>query len=118
MEQTQSYDELKAWQEAMSLAAEVYRAVPVYPDYASALATATGATAVEITTSIAEGWASRYTTKEMRAHLQRARKELYRLENQLMLAMRLGYITSERMDRIWPMTQTTGSYLGALLRML
>jgi four helix bundle protein len=116
MEQIQSYDELRAWQEAMTLAAETHRTVRDYPSEGSALAAATGATAIDVVTSIAEGWATRFATKEIRAHLQSARRELYRLENQLVLALRLGYLTRQQMDVVWPMTQTTGQYIAALIR--
>ena len=118
MEQIKSYDELKAWQEAMTLAAETHRTVRSYPPEGEALGAATGASAVEILTSISDGWASRFTTKEIRAHLQSARRELYRLENQLVLAHRLGYLTRLQMDAIWPMTQSTGQYIAALIRTL
>ncbi len=118
IEQTHSYDDLKAWQEATTLAVEVLRNTPAYPSAAHTLATETLQTAIQIPASIAEGWIDRFTTKEIRRHLGIARGSLVRLEIQLILALRLEYLTRQQMDAIWPLTQSTGSLVAALLKSL
>ncbi len=112
-----SYDELNAWNDAMALATEVYRHTREYPlAEIAGLTSETRRAASGVPARIAEAWAHRAVAKECRAHLNGARGALMQLETFLILGMRLGYLTREQMDAIWPFTQTTGEGITALLR--
>ncbi|MBS1912404.1 MAG: four helix bundle protein [Bacteroidetes bacterium] len=112
-----SYDEMLAWQEAMTLATEVYRCTRDYPLAEIASLTAeTRRAAAMIPSSIAEGWAARSTAKECRARMQEARFALMQLETFLILGLRLDYLTHATMDIIWPLTQSTGTEIASVLK--
>ncbi|MDB5035988.1 MAG: four helix bundle protein [Chlorobi bacterium] len=116
MEQTASYDEVKAWQEGMTLAETVLRQTTARPDGADVLFREIEKDVISIPASIAEGWVVRYSTKEIRAHLNNARSAMLRLETHLMLAHRLDLLSREQMDLLWPMTQNTSGLVTALLK--
>ncbi|MEO5928588.1 MAG: four helix bundle protein [Candidatus Kapaibacterium sp.] len=118
MEQTASYDEVKAWQEGMSLAETVLRQTKERPQEAEMLFRAIENDVISIPASIAEGWVVRYSTKEIRVHLTNARSAMLRLETHLMLAHRLDLLSREQMDLLWPMTQSTSGLVTALFKSL
>ena len=113
----QSYADLKAWQEAILLATEVYRHTREYPLAEIAGLTAeTRRAAATVAGQIAEGWARRSSTREFRAAITSARGALMQLETYLILGHRLEYLSREAMDSIWPLTQTAAEEIRVLMR--
>jgi four helix bundle protein len=114
-----SYSDLKAWQEAMALATEVFRHTRNYPlGEIAALMSDTRRAAAAVAASIAEGWARRSSAKEFKGALHDARASLIQLETYLIIGHRLDYLSREQMDIIWPLTQSTGDTIASLLRTL
>jgi four helix bundle protein len=112
-----TYADLKAWQEAMALATEVFRHTRNYPlGEIAALMSDTRRSAAAIAAAIAEGWARRSSNKEFKASLLDARAALMQLETYLIIGHRLEYLGREEMDEVWPLTQSTGEALGSLMR--
>lgn len=114
-----TYSDLKAWQEAMALATEVFRHTRNYPlGEIAALMSDTRRAAAAIAANIAEGWARQSSAKEFKASLLEARRALMQLETYLIIGLRLEYLTHEQMDLIWPLTQSTGTAINGLIRTL
>lgn len=106
-----SYTELVAWQRAMDLAVEVYRATQGFPpDERFGLTSQVRRAAVSVPSNIAEGQ-GRLTKGEFRQFLGQARGSLLEVETQMELARRLGFLP--------PMTaDAMASQLSAVLRPL
>jgi four helix bundle protein len=99
------------------LATEVFRHTRNYPlGEIAALMSDTRRAAAGIAAAIAEGWARRSSTKEFKASLLEARSSLMQLETYLIIGHRLEYLGRDEMDEIWPLTQSTGEAIGALMR--
>ncbi len=119
MQSIRSYDELRAWQQAMTLATEVYLHTRSYPLAEIAGLTAeTRRAASSIPSHLADAWAHRSSAKEARALVHQARSALMQLETYLILGLRLEYLNREQMDEIWPLTQVAAEEIIALLRVL
>ncbi len=89
------YKDLKSWQKAMDLTAEVYRLTKKLPkDELYGLTNQLRRAAVSIPSNIAEGNA-RASTREYLRFLSIARGSVAEVETQLLLCVRLGYLTQE-----------------------
>ena len=90
----QTHKDLRAWQEAMSLAETVYRQAYRFPrPQADALAAQLRRTAISVPSNIAEG-AGRSSARELAQFVNIASGSLAELDTQVQLAVRLGYIAS------------------------
>ncbi len=113
-----SYRELETWQEAMNLVENIYEITKALPsEEMYGLKSQIRRSAVSIPSNIAEGH-GRKGIAEYLHHLSIARGSLAELETQLILCVRLHYITSENMKPIWVKSQTVGKLLTGLVRSL
>jgi four helix bundle protein len=88
-----NYTELVAWQKAMDLVQDVYLATKAFPkEEKYGLTTQMQRAAVSIPSNIAEGQ-GRSGRGEFRHHLSIAHGSLRELETQLVIALRLGYLS-------------------------
>jgi four helix bundle protein len=90
-----SFNDLLAWQKAMSLAEDVYRVTRAFPkDEIFGLTSQMRRAAVSVASNIAEGQA-RQTRGEFVQFLGHAKGSLAELETQTMLSTRVGLLTPE-----------------------
>lgn len=101
-----AHHNLVAWQEAMELVKEVYRATADFPASESfGLTNQLRRAAVSVPSNLAEG-AGREGTKEFLQFLSISRGSLCELETQIILAKNLGYLANPdnlltRIDRLF-----------------
>src|SRR5437868_6618916 len=111
-----SYRDLKAWQEAMRLADQVYDVTEKYPKaQLYILVSQTQRAAVSIPSNIAEGH-SRGSRKDYRQFLIVARASLSEMETQLYLARKRNFITGEELRIILIRSTSVLKMLNALIR--
>ena len=92
----QSYRDLLAWQEAMNLVDAIYTSTRGFPEFELfALTIQMRKAAVSIPSNIAEGH-GRFSLRDFRQFLRRARGSAHELETQVMIATRQRYIEFER----------------------
>lgn len=92
------YKDLNSWQKAMDLTTEIYRLTKKLPkDELYGLTNQMRRAAVSIPSNIAEGNA-RFSTKEYLHFLSIARGSVAEIETQLLLCVRLGYLTQEDLE--------------------
>lgn len=107
---------LHAWQEAVKLAADIYRITRIFPkEEIFSLTIQIRRAAVSVPSNIAEGY-GRGGRGEIRRFLQIARGSLSEVETQIILAKDLGYIedmrsAQARIDKIYGL-------IGGLLKNL
>lgn len=106
MKGRRAHHNLVAWQEAMELVKEVYRATADFPASESfGLTNQLRRAAVSVPSNLAEG-AGREGTKEFLQFLSICRGSLSELETQIILAKNLGYMNNPdnlltRIDRLF-----------------
>jgi four helix bundle protein len=104
--------DLKVWQEAVTLAGEVVRAMRQSARRETkAFTDQVGLTAVAIATGIADGYA-RYDAAEQRDAFRQARRTLSQLETQLAIARQAGLIAPAVLSQISARSQAVGRLLG------
>jgi four helix bundle protein len=92
---SESYRDLVAWQRAMSLVTQIYRATESFPrKEIYGLTNQLRRAAVSVPSNIAEG-KGRRSKKEYAQFLFRARGSLFEVETQLEIACNLEYIAAE-----------------------
>ena len=93
-----NYQELIVWQKAMSLVEAVYRLSKGFPrEELYGLTNQVRRAAVSIPSNIAEGQA-RQSTAEFKNFLSIAQGSRAEVETQLMIAVRLGYLTQQEAE--------------------
>ena len=113
-----NYTELVAWQKAMDLVQDVYLATKTFPkEEKYGLTTQMRRAAVSIPSNIAEGQ-GRSGRGEFRHHLSIAHGSLRELETQLVIALRLGYLSQSCVDDLLELAGTVGRLINGLLRSL
>jgi four helix bundle protein len=109
-----SYQDLIAWQKAMDLAEEVYKATRGFPKHELyGLTSQLRRAAVSVPSNIAEGQ-GRLTPGEFKQFLGHARGSLLETETQIMLAGRLRYVSSEEMSHVIKLSAEVGRILNGL----
>jgi|WetSurSiteA1Bulk_404760.scaffolds.fasta_scaffold138467_1 four helix bundle protein len=113
-----SYKDLVAWQKAMALVIEVYRASQEFPkEEIFGLMSQTRRAAVSIPSNIAEGHA-RTSKKEFQYFLSNASGSLAELETQLVMAHQLAYIDETTINhllaRLWEVARILNRLLSSL----
>ena len=112
------HHELRAWQEAMALVRDVYRATESFPAFEQyGLASQLRRAAVSIPSNIAEG-AARESTREFTQFLVMARGSLSELETQLLIAKDLGYLPEASVASLLERVDTIFALIGGLIRSL
>lgn len=109
-----SFRDLRVWQAAMDLVAEVYRLTQLFPKHEIyGLASQIQRAAVSIPSNIAEGHAREHI-KEYLHHLSMAQASLAELETQLEIAARLDYISLDQLSHNLTSIASLGKQLYAL----
>ena len=110
-----SYRELTVWQKAMELAEEVYRLVKKLPkEETYALSDQMRRAAVSVPSNIAEGH-GRESKNEFRSFLSIANGSVSELETQLLLCIRLGYLSKADTESALSLSNEINRMLSALI---
>ena len=113
-----SYRELVAWQKAIELVTEIYRATQSFPDRERfGLTSQLRRAAVSVPSNIAEGQ-GRQSTGEFKQFLGHARGSLLEVETQIFIAGNLGYLSQEQSASLIQRTEEVGRILNGLLNSL
>jgi len=109
-----SYGELIAWQKAMDLVQSVYEAVRAFPkEEIYGLTSQLKRAAVSVPSNIAEGQ-GRKSTREFLHHLSIAYGSLMEVETQILIAVRLDYLSQQDAERIIERTSEVGRLINGL----
>ncbi len=118
MTKIQSYKDLIAWQKAMELVEAVYRLTAGYPgDERFGLISQTRRAAISIPSNIAEGY-GRQTRANYTQFLRVSRGSANEVETQLLLAIRLGYVSTDQTRAVMNLTLEVQRILSALISSL
>jgi four helix bundle protein len=113
--QVKSYQDLIAWQKAISLVTEIYRLTAQFPGQEIyGLTSQLRRASVSIPSNIAEGH-GRATKGEYIQFLGHARGSLCEVQTQILIAQRLGYIPQEQEHTVIAMTDELGRILNGLI---
>ncbi len=110
------FTDLRAWQEAKTLAVMVYKATEKFPAAEQfGLTSQMRRAAVSVSANIAEGFARR-TGKDKRGFYQTALASLSELESHFLIAQELGFVTKESLLLLKNRMDSSGRLLTGLLR--
>ena len=113
-----SFKELIVWQKAMDLVAETYIIANRLPNEEKyALSDQMRRAAVSIPSNIAEGQV-RNSTKEFMNFLSIARGSNAELQTQLLVCIRLGYLTEKEIERASGLSEEVGKMLQTIIQKL
>jgi len=111
-----SFTDLNAWKEAHKLVLIIYQITRNFPkEELFGLVNQIRRAAVSITSNIAEGF-SRSSYKEKSQFYAVALGSLTEVQNQLLIARDLGYITKDKFIEIANMTVTVNKLLNGLIK--
>ena len=114
----QKYEDLIVWQKAMDLVTEVYGLAKLLPnDEIYALSSQMKRAAVSIPSNIAEGQ-ERNTTKDFINYLYIAKGSKGELETQLLVCVRLQFLTQPQIVTARNLLSEIGKMLNALIKSL
>jgi four helix bundle protein len=112
------YQDLKVWQKAMDLTVAIYRLVKKLPkEETYALSDQMRRSVVSIPSNIAEG-RDRNSNKEFIQFLHIARGSKSELETQLLISVKVGYLTEADIQPVMEMSKEIGNMLTALIQRL
>jgi four helix bundle protein len=115
---TSSFRDLRVWQEAMKLTAEIYRGTVGFPRHELyGLSSQMRRAAVSVPSNIAEG-KGHHSDKEFSHFLFHARGSLLELQTQLLIAEELQYLSGEDVRRLSAMCEGVGRALSGLINSL
>ena len=116
--QIKSHRDLIVWQKAMDLVEDVYRASKSFPkEETYALTSQIRRAAVSVPSNIAEGQGRR-TTSDFLRHLSIAYGSLCEVETQILIAVRLRYLTERNVERVLLGAGEVGRLLNGLMNSL
>jgi four helix bundle protein len=111
-----SYRDLRVWQEAMALAADVFRLAAELPRISAfGLADQMRRASVSIPSNISEGY-GRESTGSYVQFLKVARGSLKELETHILLAQRVELIGNEKAEALLAQSEAVGKMLNGLIR--
>jgi len=111
-----SFTELNAWKEGHKLVLEIYKITKTFPkDEQFGLTNQLRRAAVSFTSNIAEGF-SRNSYKEKLQFYSMALGSLTEIQNQLLVAKDIGYISREEFDKIAEQTITINKITNGLIK--
>jgi four helix bundle protein len=114
----QKYEELTVWQRAMDLVVEVYMLARLLPsEELYALSNQMRRAAVSIPSNIAEGQ-ERSTTRDFIKYLHIAKGSKAELETQLLICVRLQYLSQPQIQLAQGLLAEIGKMLNALIKKL
>lgn len=109
-----SFTDLHTWQEGHKLVLMIYEITKDFPkEELFSLTSQMRRAAVSITSNIAEGF-SRSTLKDKRQFYTKAQSSLTELQNQLIIAKDVGYLTKEKFNEIAQQTITVHKLITGL----
>ena len=110
-----SFHDLVAWQKAMELVTEVYKASQKFSkEEMFGLASQIRRASVSIPSNIAEG-RGKSSKGEFQQFLYHARGSLAEVETQLLIAINLGFIQEDEVSHIIQLIDSTGRLLHGLI---
>src|SRR5258708_6820308 len=113
-----NYQDLIAWQKAMDLVEDVYKASRDFPrEEVYALTSQIRRAAVSVPSNIAEGQGRR-TTADFLRHLSIAYGSLREVETQILIAQRLKYIIKGKVENVLSRAGEVGRLLNGLMASL
>ena len=113
-----SFRDLRVWQDAMKLTAEIYKATAGFPKHeVYGLSQQLRRAAVSVPSNIAEGKGHK-SNKEFSHFLVHARGSLLELETQLLIAEELEYLSREQGQRLAETAEKVGRSLSGLINSL
>ena len=113
-----NYRELIAWQRAMDLVEEVYRVSKSFPrEEIYGLTSQIRRAAVSVPSNIAEGQGRR-TTGDFLRHLSIAYGSLREVETQILISVRLQYLSQSNTDNLMQRAGEVGRLLNGLMTSL
>ena len=108
------HEKLDVWKRSMDLVVRIYKATEVFPTHERyGLTSQIRRAAVSIPANIAEG-AARHSSKEFAYFLSNAQGSSSELETELLLAQRLGYMSSASYDEARSMLDSIGRMIVGL----
>jgi four helix bundle protein len=111
-----SYREIKLWQKAIELVADIYSCTRSFPrEELYGLAGQLRRAAVSIASNIAEG-KGRRTDREFLQFLHHARGSVFEVETQLTIASRLGYMPEAEVLRLGHSASEIARMLNGLIK--
>ena len=111
----QSYRDLVAWNKAMELVTEIYRATNNFPkEELFGLMSQLRRAAVSIPSNIAEG-KGRLSKGEFQQFLGNARGSLAEVETQILIAQNLNYLNEAEANNLLTKVEEVGKVLNGLL---
>lgn len=111
-----SFTDLYAWQEGHSLVLDIYRLTKKFPkEELFGLANQLRRAAVSFTSNLAEGF-SRHSYKEKTQFYSIALGSLTEIQNQILVARDLGYITKVEFDNLASQTITISKITNGLIK--
>ena len=115
MTMAQSYQDLIAWQKAMRLVTEVYKATESFPkEEVYGLTSQLRRAAVSVPSNIAEGQ-GRLSKGEFQQFLGYARGSLLEVETLIRVAVNLNYLSENEAARLLDLSAEVGKILNGLL---
>ena len=112
------YRDLLVWQRAMDLVLEAYRVSAVFPaEERYSLIQQVRRAAVSIPSNIAEGHGREHLGDYLR-QLSVANGSLMELETQVLIAVRMGYVSEKGEEEVLSRTAEVGRMLSGLVRAL
>jgi four helix bundle protein len=109
-----NFRELIAWQKALDLVEETYKASKSFPkDELYGLTSQICRAVVSVPSNIAEGQ-GRDSTREFRHHLSIAYGSLCEVQTQIFIAQRLTYLKEEQVIRLLSMTNEVARLINGL----
>lgn len=109
------YRDLIVWQKARAMATSIYRATDSFPKTEMyGLTSQLRRAAISVSSNIAEGQ-GRLTKGEFAQFLGQARGSLLELENQLLIAVDLDFLSKEEFDRLEKQSGEVGRLLNGLI---
>jgi four helix bundle protein len=113
-----SYEDLIAWQKAVDLVAQVYRATDDFPRREIfGLTSQMRRCAINVPSNIAEGQ-GRLSTGEFKQFLGHARGSIFELQTQIKIATTLGYLEEKRGQELKDGAAEVGRIIQGLLASL
>jgi four helix bundle protein len=110
--------DLRVWQQAMKLTADIYRSTGNLPKHELyGLSQQIGRAAVSVPSNIAEG-KGHHSDKEFAHFLFHARGSLVELQTQLLIAEDLQYLSKEETQRLLSGAEGVGRALSGLINSL
>jgi four helix bundle protein len=116
MEKIRSFRDLDAWKEGHRLVLEIYKMTKSFPkEEMFGLSNQLRRSAVSITSNIAEGF-SRKSLKEKIQFYSMAKASNTELQNQLLIAKDVGYLSKEKFEELEKQSIRVNKLISGLIR--